>query len=219
MSDELNLVLRSFSDPDVRKGVKTLIGTEPVREALAMLADRVRGHRAKVQIKVLKNTISTLNEAGLSINVVPAKTLVPLLEFSSLEDPDDEKMVHRWANLLANAAAGEQGSAVPPSFPDVLRQLEPLEAQFLEEMLRARDTRPKRMNWVDLDLDQIDGHQSIEWRHLENLERLGLIQFEVDLPVNVTPPPQPSGVARVSETSFCISFIQACRPLIKAETT
>jgi len=212
MSDELNLVLRSFSEPDVREGVKALIGTEPAREALGLLADRIRGRRARTQIKVLQKTMAALSEANLPVGAVPAKTLVPLLEFSSLEDPGDEAMINRWANLLAHAAAGTSGVAVPPSFPDVLRQLEPVEAQFLEEMLKARETHPKRANWVDLDLSQVARHESIEWRHLENLERLGLIQFTTDLPVNVIPPDRPAQT-RVSETSFCISFLEACRPL------
>lgn len=216
MSDELNLVLKAFSEPEVREGVKALVGTEPAREALGLLADRIRGRRAKTQIKVLQKTMAALTAAKLPVSAVPAKTLVPLLDFSSLEDPEDEAMIDRWANLLAHAAAGTSGTAVPPSFPDVLRQLEPVEAQFLEEMLKTRETYPKRANWVDLDLNQVTCHKSIEWRHLENLERLGLIQFATDLPVNVIPPDRPADT-RVSETSYCLSFIEACRPLtIKA---
>jgi hypothetical protein len=41
---------------------------------------------------------------------------VPLLEFAGLEVEDDEDMVERWANLLANAAT-ESPTQVPPSYP------------------------------------------------------------------------------------------------------
>jgi hypothetical protein len=63
--------------------------------------------------------------------------LVPLLEAGSPEE--DGGMAARWAALLANAARGDAGPEVPPSFADVLRQLTRLaadEPHVLHDALR-----------------------------------------------------------------------------------
>ena len=73
---------------------------------------------------------------------VPAKTLVPLLELAGLEDPDDEDMQARWTALLANAAAGDAANGeVLPSFPQILSELTPVEAQMLDWLAEEQERR------------------------------------------------------------------------------
>jgi hypothetical protein len=119
------------SEGAARAFLETLFG--PAVELSAWGGDAVRWLRFKTQVKVLQRAQALLEDAGLSPNVVPAKTLVPLLELASLEDESDESMHARWAALLANAAAGEASNGdVLPSFPQILAELTPAEAAMLD---------------------------------------------------------------------------------------
>jgi Abortive infection alpha len=55
--------------------------------------------------------------------------VIPLLEAASLQD--DDELIERWAGLLANAT-DPAGSPVEPGFPDVLRQLSPVDARLFD---------------------------------------------------------------------------------------
>lgn len=93
-----------------------------------MARDTVRYRRWRRQLKIAARAQAYLEEQGIPAGEVSLKTLVPLLELSSLEDPDDDDMVDRWAALLANAAGTERGTRVLPSFPRILGELSPEEA-------------------------------------------------------------------------------------------
>jgi hypothetical protein len=87
-----------------------------------------------------------LEEAGLRPHEVSLKALAPLLEGCSLEsDPDEstdprdaQRMYERWAALLANAAAGDEGAEVLPSFPRLLAELVTTEARMLEMLAETK---------------------------------------------------------------------------------
>jgi hypothetical protein len=194
--------------------VASISGTSPAQETLGLLGDVIRGRRARTQIKVLEKTTSAIKQAGLEARVVPDKTLVPLLEYAGLEDFSNEDMVGRWANLLANAATGSTAH-VPPSYPEILRQLEPVEARLMDSLIHERKEREARdqpnLRYIDMDLDDIPGHGDISWRHLDNLERLGLVAYTCSLPVNVPAPEVPVEV-QIAETPLGAAFMAACKP-------
>ncbi len=162
VSDDLELAGKATQEL-----VVAVTGTAPGREVLEWAADVIRGRRARTQIKVLAKTQKMLAEAGLTGHVVPDKTLMPLLEFAGLEDEENDPMLDRWAALLANAAS-DGTPDVPPSFPDILRQLEPAEAQELDRLVP--DERAAGRG-VSLYAVELKGHQ------LDNLVRLGLVRY------------------------------------------
>jgi hypothetical protein len=209
-SVELDLVTHASQDPGLGQVVAAVTGTSPAREALEWLADVVRGRRARTQIKIWKKTTEALEHAGLSPHAVPDKVLVPLLEGAGLEEEDDDEMLGRWSNLLANAATAPAATAIPPAFPELLRELEPLEAMLLDRLVdfRQRSGRPN-YRYIDIELGDLEGFESLEWRQLDNLERLRLIDYEVGLPINVEPPSSPESV-RVKETELGRAFVKAC---------
>ena len=106
----------------------------PLHEVGAWLGDHVRVWRVQRQIGVLERAQRDLRQAGRDPRQVKWNVLFPLLEAGSLED--DPEMVERWAALLANAADPE-ATEVPPSFPDILKQLSPKEAQILDAVFGA----------------------------------------------------------------------------------
>src|SRR4051794_13277385 len=102
-------------------------------ESADLIRDRVRFARAKAQLKMLDKTVALLKERNISPKRVAWKLLFPLLDFSALEDEDDDDMVARWAALLTNAAAGpDRGATVLPSFPRILAELSAEEAAILD---------------------------------------------------------------------------------------
>jgi hypothetical protein len=86
--------------------------------------------RREIAQEVLSKAQEMLREAGAEPRpVVPLKTVVPLLQYASLEE--DEDLQERWAALLANAVGS---SDVHPFFPQALSQLGPIEARLLDFM-------------------------------------------------------------------------------------
>lgn len=197
-------------------------GTSAGREGLAWIADIIRGRRALTQIKVLTKTAAALETAGLSASVVPDKILVPLLEFAGLEREDDEEMLDRWANLLAEAATAPERRHV--AYPDLLRQLESAEARILDAMF---DQLYAEMTAKSADFRRLDGFNSTWFadtlgfdevayvRAVPNLTRLQLAR-QLGGP-NV--PPHVMSVATsdllsspLQLTYFGMAFVAACRP-------
>ena len=90
------------------------------------------------QLKLAKKATAFLREMGANPRAVPLKTLVPLVELSSLEEEWDDEMVDRWAALLANASLDPK--RVPPSFPRILSELSSNEARILQALYEWRET-------------------------------------------------------------------------------
>lgn len=100
-----------------------------------MLGDSVRVYRVKNSIKTAQKTQVLLRDAGLPVNVVPPRLLLPILEGCSIED--NETLQELWAGLLATAS--QQGDALSPSFIETLKQLTPDEARYLDKLFKARE--------------------------------------------------------------------------------
>jgi hypothetical protein len=135
------------TDPGVQLLISRVVGA-PIDEASGWLADEIRYHRFKRQLKVLEKAAERVRKAGLEPAMgdrINLGVIVPLLEAASLTgdpvtggashgDPDDA-MAERWAALLARAVTDPDG--VPPSYPDILRQLTPREAALLDGIYKA----------------------------------------------------------------------------------
>jgi hypothetical protein len=115
-------------------------------------------------------------------------------------------MHDRWANLLANAGTG---LAIPPAFPDILRQLEPIEAQLLDDIVPVNERGLLQRTRLPRHLpDQFPG---LRFRHLDNLERLHLIEYVCDA---VTPwgPDDAAHDVRFGTAGIARSLVVACQP-------
>lgn len=119
-SREVSRTVTEDVTPEVSEFLAVVLGSPGV-DLSEMAAEQVRAWRFKREIKFAKKAMQQLDDGGIDATPVPMRTLVPLLEGATLED--DEGMSDRWASLLANAASGKRD--VPPSFPSVLRELEP----------------------------------------------------------------------------------------------
>jgi hypothetical protein len=196
-------VIRS---PAVQRVLGRVFGA-PAAQAGEWLATEIRYRRFRRQIKILTRTTEMLDEAGIpyeAIRPVDLTVLVPLLESGSLQE--DDSMTDRWAALLAAAATNPDG--VPPSYPELLRQLTPREAAFLDRMYEQVGEA-----WLhsDHEPEVIAGHLGMPTDRLmilvDNLLRLRLLKSRAP----VYPSDSPGGT-RVLLTALGHDFVSACRP-------
>jgi Abortive infection alpha len=133
MSDDMNAlatvtkaIMEAVMEP-VKDLLLKLAG--PATEELGLtLGEQVRLFRFKRQIRLLTRTKQMLEDADISPKQVPLKLLYPLIQNGQLEE--DDSLQDKWAALLANSC--KEGNQVLPSFTEILKQITPDEAKFLD---------------------------------------------------------------------------------------
>ena len=101
----------------------------PFSEKRGLKADRIRLQREEVLVEIARRAKRRAELEGLSVQPVPNKVLVPLLEAASNEEIDSQ-FLEWWANLLLTAA--QPGVQHRPYFTDLISKLGPSEAHLLE---------------------------------------------------------------------------------------
>ena len=99
-------------------------------EGGGILSDNVKFWRFKNQINLVIKAKKFLEDKGIEPSKVLPKTLYPILEHGSLEE--DENIKNKWSAMLANAADGTSEVNVRPGYPEILKQLSPLEVKVLD---------------------------------------------------------------------------------------
>jgi len=138
--------------------IEKLAGSS-IEEAGLLLADKVKLRRLNNQIKIFSKAKEIAEENNLSIKQINLKTLVPLLEFSSLEE--DQNLQEKWTNLIvnfSNAKANYESSI----FPFILNQLSSREAMELDRIKSKKEIHSDLIN-----LNEIE---------ISNLKRLGILE-------------------------------------------
>lgn len=127
------------------KFLSSLLGSA-VKETGELITDKIRYRRFKNQVTILQKAEELLNQSGLKAKNVSLKTLVPLIEKSSLEE--DGNLQDMWASLLANASQSDTESGLHAICIEVLSSISPLEAKMLKIILEKyyRDL-PKVVEW------------------------------------------------------------------------
>ena len=194
-----------------------------ISELNASLGDRVLVWRATRQLRALEKLQADLAAKRRDPRSVKWNVLFPLLEATALEE--DAGMADRWAALLSTAADPARPE-VPPSFPEVLRQMTPLDAQALEIVARhevaskledlvlspVMDVREGA--FADLEVAAVadllrqrsPARTTLEELLLtiSNLERLRLVEVEGEKRRPLR--------RRLSATVFGLAFVKACTP-------
>jgi hypothetical protein len=172
----------------------------PVQELSAWAADLIRYRRAAHQARLLMCAAEKIKASGLPPCGVEDKLLRAVLEDGAMEDDDQRQ--ERWANLLANAGT-ENSAPVSPSYPAVLRQLEAAEAMLLDLVVSKDSSRSVYETSIIL-----SGDIPFEWKHIDNLARLGLI--EGTGPTETYRAPKPTDQS-VRATEYAAGMVRACR--------
>ncbi len=173
----LDPITTALTKGGVEEGVKA---AKPLLEKLCgpaleelglLLQDRARVYRLKNQLRILSKVQIMLREAGTTVQAVPLRTLLPLLEGAALED--SKMLSDMWAGLLASAASFGESESIHPSFPRILSELTPREAHILDKVYQDEfekiwePFREELANEFEISLDEVNQAQG-------NLFRLGL---------------------------------------------
>jgi hypothetical protein len=144
---------------DIIAGFIEKLAGSSLEEAGLLLADQVRVRRLKNQIKIFSDAKKIAEENNITIKQINLKTLVPLLEFSSLEE--DETLQQKWSNLIVNFSDSNKifESSI---FPFILNQISSNEIRELQRILEAGVFKTHELN--------------LKPSEIANIRRLGLIQ-------------------------------------------
>jgi hypothetical protein len=112
----------------VRDFVEKFLGSS-IEEAGLLISDNIKLRRFKNQIKILNKAQKIVEENKIDVKQISLKVLVPLLEYSSVEE--DENQQDKWANLLINYIDIKKKYETTV-FPYILSQLSSTEAEDLE---------------------------------------------------------------------------------------
>jgi hypothetical protein len=220
VNENLDLAARAVQEvlPAVEDFAEATGLTGPVRELAGWLTDLIRYRRAPHQAKLLIDAAAKIRASGLPSCAVSDKFLRAVLESGSLED--DLSMQTRWASLLANACT-DPNTAQRVAFAEVLRQLEPIEAQMLDRLVEAwapfgdaaRVGESSAYYTLEHASSQVQNEIGISDDGLDNLERLGLIRFAAKNSPTIKDMEELSALLRalVVPTAFGIGFVRACR--------
>lgn len=127
---------KQFASELGKESAKHLLGfisdilRPPAKELGGMLADKVVYYRFKTQVEILQKAKVLIDKYQITTQEVPTKFLANFLNYSSWED--NHEMKNRWATLLSNCAAEGTERDLFMSFPQLLNELSPLDAKFLD---------------------------------------------------------------------------------------
>lgn len=200
---EIKEILESINLPKqildkAEKVISTILGPS-ANEIGEMFADKIRYKRLKNQIAIFSKTADLLEKNNLQANALKLKTLVPLIEKSSLED--DELLQNKWANLISNMCSSPE-TGLEPKLVKTLSNLSSLEAQVLDYIFerftserKQQFEKSKDSKWLNyVKEEDIKLHNVVirlRWIkerfrlneefakiYVDNLESLGLIRYE-----------------------------------------
>lgn len=182
---------------DLVKGfVEKLVGAS-FEETGLLIADNIKLIRFKNQLKILSKAQKIVQESGINIKQISLKKLVPLLEYSSLED--DETLQDKWTNLLVNYIDSNE-KYESTIFPFILNQLSTNEIIELERIYEIKITETKAIKLSGIDKS--------------NLLRLGLIEPSTNSNTIRTIQKNNSigGFAKYLITDIGNEFVECCSP-------
>jgi hypothetical protein len=130
-----DMVVKAGIRGDQKAVNKFLSGLVPsfMKDGIGILSDQVKFWRWTNQVRIIKNAQAKIESSGLKKNQISLKVLVPLMEYSSLEE--DANMQEKWVNMLANAATGNV--EVSPNYIGILKELSPIEVLILENLFQG----------------------------------------------------------------------------------
>lgn len=147
-----------------------------IEETGLLVKDQITMWRFKNQIKMLNRAQEYCEKHNINSKKISLKVLSPLLDYSSLEEEEEEEMQDKWSILLANLIDSEQ-NIENHVFPYILSQLSkdeffPLENTYINCCKRRNNLSPQLEKFVtDHKIREEDLKNEIESTNLEIKER------------------------------------------------
>ena len=102
-----------------------------VEEVGLLAADNVKIWRFKNQVRLLNNVETYIKKKSINPKKVPLKILLPLLEYSSLEE--EPEIIKLWENLLINYIDSNKTFEISV-FPKILSEISTNQAHLLKSI-------------------------------------------------------------------------------------
>ena len=193
---ELNLPKQVF-DKSVAL-LEKLFG-KGVDEYSGIIQDKIRFRRFKNQLRILAKANELLESSPYKPKEISLKVLVPLIEYSSLEE--EPELQTKWANLIASISIQEDKGLVTKNYIDILNKLTSVDVKILDYLFNQMiDSDPEiksiLSNYFEIG-DKTDLHvstlkfyvhdvssalhlnENLFLLHLENLMITGLLKWDV----------------------------------------
>lgn len=105
---------------------------EPLKELSDILRDNFAFYKWRNRQALILKATAIMKERGLDkpTRALPFKEIIPLIEYSSLED--DDYLQNWWAELLVNSADQNTSQKNNLVFIELLKSISPIEAKILE---------------------------------------------------------------------------------------
>lgn len=183
---------------DLVKGFLEKLTGAAIEETGLLFADNIKLIRFKNQLKILGKAQKIVADSGINIKQISLKALVPLLEYSSLED--DETLQNKWTNLLVNFVDSNE-KYESTIFPFILNQLSSDEVIELDDIYNK-----KEFNLVKVTITS--GVTK------SNFIRLGLVEIIINTAQKRTFAMHFNGnnSSRVKLTELGKKFVECCSP-------
>jgi hypothetical protein len=130
------------------KGFISAVFHAPGEALGGLFADAINERRHANLIKIAGRAQERLTKAGVSAKEVPLSVIHPAIQAASLEE--DPELQEVWANLLANAADPRAVHPMPPSFPNILKELSSREVKLLDVLFQMTIGSSRGFNDKDL---------------------------------------------------------------------
>lgn len=125
----IDLPKRAFDNAELL--LKKLFGSV-VEEMGGIMGDAIRSRRFKNQVNIFSKAQELLKSKGLEPKQINLKLLVPLIEYSSLEE--DETIQNKWANMIANIATNANEDSFNKKCISILSELSIIEVAILDQL-------------------------------------------------------------------------------------
>lgn len=111
--------------------LRKLLGPAIIEEG-QLIGDKIRYRRFKNQVTIFTKAKDLLESKSIDPKTINLKLLVPLIEYSSLEE--DEKMQLTWAQVIANIASYDSEQIFNLRCIEILKEITPNEILLLDRL-------------------------------------------------------------------------------------
>ncbi len=113
--------------------LRKLIGPA-ITETGLLISDEIRFRRFKNQVNIFLKAKELLESKGVTPKTINLKLLVPLIEYSSLEE--DKTVQDVWSNVIANIASYDTEQIFNLKCVEILKEITPSEILFLDYLFK-----------------------------------------------------------------------------------
>lgn len=190
--------------------IATVLG-DACRELGASIHDWAKFYRYKNLLKIQDKVIQIQRGRNVEGKSIPIQLSIgiPLIEAASLEE--DDLLQQKWAALIANATDPNKKEVVKKSFIDILSSMDSTDALVLDWLSSQGWNNTLGNITTDEIAEKVNIDETEVKISMSNLNRLGLIDFDVPTTVGAIDISLLSPEARVRLSYLGWNIVDACK--------